>query len=413
MIANTASIASTDSTSPLSSTATVSVTSPVLTLTSSASQSYAAPGDTITYTLTYTDKLANAANVVLTDALPANLTYVPGSATGGASYNAGTLTWTPGNLSTGNSGTVTFQAIINAGLAAGTTITNNASITGTQMQAALTSTCAISVTLPMLTLTTTANPTAAAPGDTITCTLSYGVAVSGAGNVTLTDVLPANLTYVPGSASGGAVYSAGTLTWNLGHLNAPSSASVTFQATVNAGVAAGTLISDSASIACSEAPVPVSSTAGITVAATVLTLSNSAAQSNYAPGAVITYTLSYGDALGNAANTVLTDSLPASLSYVPGSASGGASYNAGTLTWNLGHLTAPSTASVTFQAVVNAGLANGTLITNSAGISCAETAAPVTAGSTVTVAPNGAGAEKYYPANQLRPRRRHHLYAVI
>ena len=104
-------------------------------------------------------------------------------------------------------------------------------------------------------------------GQTITYTLSFNLAVGAGRNVTLTDPLPANLTYVPGSASAlkdndgdlicTPLYQAGTLTWNIGSLPFIDSngypvnnGKVTFQATVDEGVAAGTHIANTASIAC-------------------------------------------------------------------------------------------------------------------------------------------------------------------
>ena len=188
-----------------------------------------------------------------------------------------------------------------------------------------------------------------------------------------------------GSASSSGSYSAGTLTWNVGTLSAAGSGSVTFQATVNAGVASGTLIANSASLTCPAAPLAATATAAITVLTPVLTLSNTTDQAYYAPGAVLTCTLHYGDTLANATNVSLSDALPANLTYVTGSASNSGSYSGGMLTWSLGNLTAGAGGTVTFQATVNAGLPTGTPITNTAGIACTEAPTAVSSTATITV----------------------------
>lgn len=82
-------------------------------------------GGTVTYTLTATNNgPAAAAGVVVTDPLPAALTYV--SNTCGATYLAPTLTWTIGTLANGASATCT---IVTTASAPGT-LANTATITG-------------------------------------------------------------------------------------------------------------------------------------------------------------------------------------------------------------------------------------------------------------------------------------------
>ena len=347
VIANSASLSCPATPTPVNSLVNITVTLPVLTLACRANQTSCAPGYPLTYTLTYSDTLCNAGAGTLTDMLPANLTYVPGSATGGGSYNAGTLTWNLSSLTVGNGGSLTFQATVNAGVAANTIIANSASLTSPVTPIAVTSTANVTVQPGVLSLTATANNTGYSPGATITYTLDYNTSQANASNTVLTDLLPANVSYVPGSAStvynySGAVictptYNAGAVTWNLGALAANSSGSVTFQATVNAGVACGTVITDNASLTCTEVPGGVTGAAAVTVMTPQLMLTNTANQSCFAPGDTITYTLTYYDLLTNAENVTLSNTLPAGLTYVTGSASDGGSYTAGTLSLEPGY----------------------------------------------------------------------------
>jgi uncharacterized repeat protein (TIGR01451 family) len=75
------------------------------------------PSQTIAYTLAYQNKSTTpASNAQITDTLPAGLSYVSGSCSGGCSFDApsNTLTWNLGGLAGGASGSVTFQAQVTA-----------------------------------------------------------------------------------------------------------------------------------------------------------------------------------------------------------------------------------------------------------------------------------------------------------
>lgn len=74
------------------------------------------PGDTITYQVCFSNSgNGNAVNAVLTDPIPVNTTYVPGSATGGGTYAAATktLTWKKDPLAPNEKICGTFQVKVN------------------------------------------------------------------------------------------------------------------------------------------------------------------------------------------------------------------------------------------------------------------------------------------------------------
>ena len=89
------------------------------------------PGDTITYTISYTNgNPTNVTNVTITDTLPSEVTYQ--SCTGGCSQSGNTVTWNIGTVTSGTSGSVTLTVQVNAGTSPGTTITNYATIDSDQ-----------------------------------------------------------------------------------------------------------------------------------------------------------------------------------------------------------------------------------------------------------------------------------------
>ncbi len=124
---------------------------------------------------------------------------------------------------------------------------------------------------PAFTLTKSASSSQSLPGHTVTYTLSctnvYNAVTT---KVTLTDILPEYLGYVPESATGGGEYNAatGTLTWNLGTLNAGASVQVTFQAAVEESTPLGTDIVNVAHVYCAEAPAPMQSNQATVIVST-------------------------------------------------------------------------------------------------------------------------------------------------
>jgi len=107
----------------------------------------------------------------------------------------------------------------------------------------------------------------------------------------------------------------------------------------------------------------------------------------------MTYSLAFGNTgTGEATNVLLTDILPADLSFIVGSATGNnVTYHNGTLTWLLGTLAPGATSTVKFQARVATGAKLYSTISNTAAISSDEISSPVSSTATVTVAPSQRG----------------------
>jgi len=122
-----------------------------------------------------------------------------------------------------------------------------------------------SAAAPTLTLTKSASVTSATQGATYTYTLAYSnTGSASATNAWLSDTLPANIAYIPGSASAQvAVTNGSILTFNLGTLAPNQSGQVTFQVTVNANATVGSQISNTATIASTEVTTPVASNTAI------------------------------------------------------------------------------------------------------------------------------------------------------
>ena len=314
--------------------------SAVMTITKTAAQANYNVGDSVVYTINVLNNgPATATNVVVTDVLPAGITYV--SNTLGGTYNAGTrtITWNLANLANGAHFIPTFTATVNA-LTQGQTIANTASARNTQNPTPVTSTANLHVNNAVLTITKTADQANYNVGNNVIYTIHVtNTGPDAATNTVVTDTLPTGLTF--SSASNGGTYNAGTrtITWNLASLANGAHFLPSFTATVNTGTE-GQSIANTASTHNDQNPTDVTSEpANIHVNNAALTVTKTAAQANYNVGDTAVYNI---DVLNNGPNTatnvVVTDTLPVGLTYLSSTLGGVYDSATRTVTWTIASL---------------------------------------------------------------------------
>jgi uncharacterized repeat protein (TIGR01451 family) len=310
-----------DSTSEFTVPALVPAAETDLAISNSASAASAEPGEPIEYTLLAENKGLSTSNpTTVTDALPPGLSYV--SNTGGCDVSALPLVSCDlGSLLGGEARTIHIVAQLTAGSGA---VTNTATIGGPlpDPESANNTASATTTVEPVsdLAITTTAGASFVKTGEH----LSYTLAVrdngpSPSGSETVTDTLPAGLTYV--SDTGGCDTSAlSTITCELGPLASGGEASVEIVTEVKVGP--GATIENAARVS-GPNPDPESGNDESSAATPVvpfaadLALQNSASSSGPVKvGDTITYTLTATDHGPDASpETVVTDELPAGLTY--------------------------------------------------------------------------------------------------
>jgi uncharacterized repeat protein (TIGR01451 family) len=106
-----------------------------LMISKTATPTLVAPGQTVAYTLIYTnDSPISATSVIIADLLPVPITYthVSYSSSGAAITPTGSVsyTWQAANLAQGEGGIITIMGVLSSSLTPGTVITNTATITG-------------------------------------------------------------------------------------------------------------------------------------------------------------------------------------------------------------------------------------------------------------------------------------------
>ena len=400
-LTNTATVTETNPNDPLgapysaTSTATETLVEPELALAKTVSQSTAQAGDTITYTLHYTngsgagsaaafgsvitDSLAKLAPYAVFDAgsvkiLPSSTaaaTIVTGNAAGDTGIEVDAAEIDPGQ-----SIYVTYQATLLSGAVTGTVLPNVADVSGSTLPGGdpngrietKSGSADVTVQLPGVTklLVSGSDPNIAAPDLTVGETGSYQIVVTlphgDSPGFSVVDTLPAGLAYVAGSASivtvGGNVAttastiseSGQTLTVSLGDVTdrgtgadtAADQIVIDYQATVANVAANSNGAKDVNTVSTvSDGKTLTTATATADIVAPHLTLSKTVNLHGAAPvaGTDVTYTMVIGKAADNASpayDVDLVDPLPPDETYDPGSAtaSGGAtvSYANGILT---------------------------------------------------------------------------------
>jgi uncharacterized repeat protein (TIGR01451 family) len=364
-------------------------------------------GSNVTFTLTVTNAagVSNATGVVVTDLLPAGLTYVSDTPSVGA-YDDVTGIWTVGALNAGANATLTIVAtktvagaIINT---AEVTAANQPDVDSTpgnriaQPAEDDTASATVNDVLIDLSLTKTPLPTSVNIGANVTFTLTVSNA-AGVGNATgvvVTDLLPAGLTYVSDTPSVGA-YDEVTGIWTVGALNAGANATLTIVATkANAGA-----IINTAEVTDADQP-DVDSTPDNRIAqpaeddtatATVndltidLALTKIVSNATQNVGQNVTFTLTLANSgLGNATGVVVTDLLPAGLTYVSDTPSAGTTYDEVTGIWTVGALNTGSNATLQIVATV----ATAGVKTNTAQVTAAVQTDVDSTPNNIGVAPN-------------------------
>ncbi|QMU29747.1 isopeptide-forming domain-containing fimbrial protein [Adhaeribacter radiodurans] len=312
-------------------------------------------GKEVTYTITATNNSSAGANgLVITDLLPAGLTFMSATPASG-SYNATNGTWTIGNLANGTSTTLTLKALPNA---AGN-ITTTATITNQTEPDEVTSNNSASNTITVaapadvaVTNTVTAAPYYNGVNTTFTVTARNNGPNTATG-INILDQLPASLELVSASPSIGT-YNSTTGNWAITSLANNGTATLTLLVKPKT---IGEIVTTATKTAQSEYD---SNTANDAASASInvnanadLVVTNAVAAGPYYRGEPTTYTVTVNNAGPDAASgVIIKDLLPNGLTFVSATPSVG-TYNNTTGNWSIGSLAKDATVTLTIRATPN------------------------------------------------------------
>ncbi|HLF29139.1 MAG TPA: hypothetical protein VJG32_22655 [Anaerolineae bacterium] len=232
----------TNQTTPFTTQETTRVAAPMLTLTKSASAGAPLANSVLTYTLRYTNSGSTpdsyASNVVVTDAVPLNTTYLS-CAPVGCSQLGGIVEWDLGTVPALTSGVLTMTVGVNNNLDNGTLLTNTARIRATENISAFVRITSTVVSTPVLSLSKSDGVTSAAAGQALTYTLRYTNSGNArAQSVVITDRIPSNVSFL--TCTGGCVsVGGGVYSFTLNTITATTSGAVTVTVRLNPTLPAG------------------------------------------------------------------------------------------------------------------------------------------------------------------------------
>ncbi|MEA3210564.1 MAG: hypothetical protein QOE70_3621 [Chthoniobacter sp.] len=358
-------------------------------------------GGNVTYTLNFSNNGASdAQSVTLTDAVPANTTFVSAVVTTGSGWTVtnpsvggtGNVVFSKSTVGASETGVFTIVAKVNASTANGATITNSATTATTTTDPDNSNNTATATTTVQtradLAVTKTDSPDPVIAGQNVTYTVNLANnGSSDAQTVTLTDAVPAGTTFVSAVVTTGsgwavaapAVGGTGNIVFSKSTVTASETGVFTIVAKVNASTASGSTITNSAVAATATTdPTPGNNTG--TATTTVSTQADLAVTKNDSPDPVIagnnvTYTVNLANNGASDAQTVtLTDAVPAGTTFVSAVVTTGSGWTlsapavggTGNVVFSKSTVGASETGVFTIVAKVNANAANGATITNSA-----------------------------------------------
>ena len=371
-------------------------------------------GTNIPYTIVVTNNgPSNAANVSLTDAVPANTTFVSESQTTGPTFSCvnppsggtGTVTCTIASLAPAPiSATFSITVHINPG-AIGAAIGNTANVTATTPDTNPGNNTSSVVTTGTGSADVSVVKTAAAAAAAGT-NLTYNINVtnngpSDASSVTMSDTLPPNTTFVSESQPTGPAFictnpplgGTGTVSCSIATLTAGTSATFAIVVQVSPAAPVGPS-SNTATVSTSTTdpnPGNNSSTAitAIALATADLLITKTPAPGPYGTGQPLTYTIVVANNGPNTAlSVVVTDTLPAGTT-LQSSTPAGACSGTTVVTCNAGTLVNGATATFTLTILLptTAGPITNTAVVSAAANTPDPNPGNNTATSTITVIP--------------------------
>ena len=318
------------------------------------------PGSVVQYTVTVREPATSAApwpnpsfsddlSDVLDDASFNAGSIVVTAGGGTASITGTTLTWSSLQIMPGQEITITYSVTVGAAVPGNGTLRN---VVTPPSGISCAQSCGTSHPIPALRFTKVADTAVAQPGDTVIYTVTaqntgavaYTALYPASFSDDLTDVL-ADASFVPGSATGGAVYTAPSIAWS-GSLAVGGTAVFTYSVTVNAAGGDDTLdnrvVSTTPGNNCAVGSTDPACDARVLVQS--YTVEKSTAEAPVVRGDVVVYTLRvtntgvvpYSGGVGDSASfaDVLTDVLD-DASY-NNNVTGGATFDAATetLSWS-------------------------------------------------------------------------------
>ena len=201
-------------------------------------------GDILTYFITYHNYTGENVVADIVDVIPLHTAYVEGSASHNGTYAGTHLNWIL-DVAKGESVTVSFSVKVTETEAV---VANTAVVRDGVNTYHTNEVVNHTVDNPLIKEVFSAADTTVnidgqqvAAGDELLYKISFTNASANKADIQITDMIPANTTYVEGSADNNGAYASGAITWDLQGIDAWETVTVSFKVTVNADIGAATI----------------------------------------------------------------------------------------------------------------------------------------------------------------------------
>jgi uncharacterized repeat protein (TIGR01451 family) len=341
----------------------------------SVDSAFAYAGDTLTYALNIgNDGTASASGILIYDPIPYNATCLIESINPPGDYNVAEkrVEWYIDELFPGFPEILEFKVVLYNSLMPGDIVTNIGMLYFEESVMADTVTTEIvPPPTPFLEIDKTADSLVAYPGDTVT----YNINVRNSGSVTAADVIifdpiPEHTAYVPGSVGPIGIYNNGLnrVDWNVGDLEAGENIDLYFKVVLADNLTAGEIITNIGSIILGDSTVADTVMTDIVLPPKPHLLISKEVDVDYASaGDTLRYTVSVkNDGTADAADVLITDTIPTHTTYIDGSASHGGIYDNDnrTIAWNLPTVAVGQEINLNFRVTIDKGIAIGVIVRN-------------------------------------------------
>jgi|GEM_PF-1979659 len=354
-------------------------------------------GALVTYTLTVANEasaIGPALGAFVTDTLPTYVQFV--SCSDGCTRVGQNITWTLGTLGVGQTRQLTLVGRVYSPLPNGTTLTNTAAVSAANALApANTTETTTAQSAPAFTVTKSVYPGAVVAGATVTYTIIVtNTGNETAGSATITDTLPSGFQFggmvqgtVPTVSGSDLIWTNQVITgaiWPPGWIAPPGPLTLVFTATAHgSGTFSNYVTVTQGAVGAATGP-----TAPVFVGAPDLRIAKTDFPDPATPGRPLTYTIVYSNArVVPATGVVVTDTLPGFITggYASPPPSAGTIGPGQTVTWTIGALAGYGSGQINLVVTLTVPIADGTVLTNTAGIFCNEGVSAHTGPVTTTV----------------------------
>lgn len=320
-------------------------------------------GDSVVFTIIVSNAGPdNASGVIFTDAVPSGIVFTN---TSSGDYSISSNLWTIGDLDAGNVTTLLVYAYVEAGTS-GSTLTNTVQLISADQSdvnpANNQDSAVVVVDGTDVGVVKTANIGTVNEGGTVIFTLTAtNTTKNPASGVVFADILPPELSF---AASSSGDYDDGSGDWTVGALAAHATTSITISAVADMDTG-GSWITNAVTLTDIDQIDIVASnnsaSAAVYVPLTDVGVTKTASTSTLYEADAFYYTLTVSNAgPDHATSVVVTDALPAGVTFVSSSS---ADYSSGGSIWTVGSLAAGSVTSLVLNVTVDGSTA-GTSITN-------------------------------------------------